>query len=268
MLLFVGLLAGIGFAWLCLALLAWLTSATVARMLLVLFTGVFLLAGFAWYAVTSWAWRRGRVTPNDYLRPGVLFVFAWLLCLGSALASSFGLREGSPETTAPAKEPPSKTFPDGPRRFLSDMEMFDVQSGPWPVTANGKLGNEKKDPIRVSNLLSPKGISMHPPWAPAFASAKFHLEREAAVFKAIAAIDDSSNWCWSPATFTVLGDGKELWKSKGLSHTTFRTDECSVDVTGVNILELRVQVVNGSNGDHAVWVEPRLLRKADTPDEK
>src|SRR5262249_21079580 len=98
------------------------------------------------------------------------------------------------------------------------------------------------------------------------AAASYRLGMGAAVFKAVVAINDSSNWCWSPATFTVLGDGKALWKSKDLSHTTSRTQECSVDVSGVNVLELRVQVVNGSEGVHAVWVEPRLLQTADTPD--
>src|SRR5262249_35127074 len=80
------------------------------------------------------------------------------------------------------------------------------------------------------------------------------------------AINDSSNWCWSPATFTVLGDGKVLWKSQDIAHNHAHSQECSVDVSGVNIMELRVQVLNGSDGVHAVWVEPRLLQTADTPD--
>jgi hypothetical protein len=39
-----------------------------------------------------------------------------------------------------------------------------------------------------------------------------------------------------------------------------------VDVNGVDLLELRVGCLGHNTGVHAVWVEPRLLRRADTPD--
>jgi hypothetical protein len=266
---FLALMSGIGGVWILLVLLFFLTEAAAARALLALFTGSIFLAGFAWYGLTSWAWRQGQVTRESWRRPVTFFLFAWLLCLGSAWASGFN--QGSSGSTAASTgrstpaPPPTKLFPNGPRRFLSDLEAFDVQSGPYPVSFNGELGNGK-DRIKLNGVLSPKGIGMHPPLAPKYAAASFRLGMGAAVFKAVVAINDSSNWCWSPATFTVLGDGKVLWKSKDLSHTTTRSQECSVDVSGVNVLELRVQVVNGSDGVHAVWVEPRLLQTADTPD--
>jgi hypothetical protein len=268
---FFALLCVIGAAWILLALLSGFTGAPAARALLALFTGGLLLTGFAWYGLTSWAWRQGRATPESWHRPVVLFLFAWMLCLGSALASGFSLREGTPEgpaTTSPASAAtPSKLFPNGPRRFLSDLEGFDVRSGLMPVSMNGQLGNGK-DVIKVNSVLSPKGIGMHPPAAPAYAAIKYRLGKEAAVFKAVVAINDTSNWCFSPATFTVLGDGKPLWQSKWIAHNHAHSQECSVSVSGVDVLELRVQVVNGNQGVHAVWVEPRLLQKADTPDEK
>src|SRR5262249_54309363 len=112
----------------------------------------------------------------------------------------------------------------GNKVYLSDLEGFDVRSGPMPVSFNGQLGNGK-DRIKVNGVLAPKGIGMHPPEAPAYAAIKYRLNKEAVVFKTVVAINDTSNWCWSPATFTVLGNGKVLWKSQDISHTQLRSQE-------------------------------------------
>jgi eukaryotic-like serine/threonine-protein kinase len=158
----------------------------------------------------------------------------------------------------------SKIFVDGPRRFLTNLKEFDVIAGQWPVK-KGDCGDGH--PIKVHGILSPHGLGMHPPVNPAYASAKYHLYKEADLFKATVAINDTTNWCWSPATFTVLGDGKELWQSKQIAHNHARSQECQVLMRGVDVLELRVQCVNLNQGLHAVWVEPRVLQHLDTPDE-
>jgi hypothetical protein len=251
-------LGAVAVAWGVLALVCWNFPAALLRVLLVLFTGGFLLAGFAWYGAARWAWRRGQSGPEHCLRPAALLLFAWLLCLGSALASAFPRQVGRPAST------PTGLFTTGPCRFLSDLPEFDVQTGPIPFGKKGNLGDGKQ--IEVGGVPSPHGLGMCPPWAPGYAAAKYRLGKEAAVFRARVAINDTTNWCWSPATFTVLGDGKPLWQSKPISHNTQRADECDVDVSGVEVLELRVQCLNGSDGVHAVWVEPRVLHKADTPD--
>jgi hypothetical protein len=169
-----------------------------------------------------------------------------------------------PPRAAEEPLPPAKEiFAHAPRVYLAELQEFDVRNGPWPFAKNGSIGT---NPIRVAGVRSPRGLGMHPPWAPEYAAAKYRLGKQAAVFRAIVAINDSSTWCWSPATFTVLGDGKALWQSKAISHDHEHTQQCSVSVSGVDVLELRVQVVNGSEGVHAVWIEPRLLQKADTPD--
>src|SRR4029077_15249216 len=118
----------------------------------------------------------------------------------------------------------------------------------------GECGNGK--PIKVGGVLSPHGLGMHPPFGGPPASIKYRLNREATLFKAVVAIDDSTNWCWSPATFTVLGDGKKLWSSEMITfHKPHpRSQECKVIVEGVDELELRVQALNGNAGLLAVWV--------------
>lgn len=156
-------------------------------------------------------------------------------------------------------------FTQRPRVFLADMQEYDVKAGPWPFSKNGQLPDGR--PIKVNGVPSPKGLSMHPPWAPGVASVRYRLGKQAMLFRATVAINDTTNWCWSPATFSLIGDGKPLWQSVGIAHNHDHSQKCSVDVSGVDVLELRVQVANGSDGVHAVWVEPRLLQKADTPDQ-
>jgi hypothetical protein len=162
--------------------------------------------------------------------------------------------------------PTDKAAPlDKGAKYLADMDAFGVRSGPWPFSHDGTLGDPKKTPIVVNGVRSSKGLGMHPPWAPGYATARYRLDRQAGVFRATAAVNDTTNWCWSPAIFTVLGDGKELWKSDAISFDKIRSQECQVSVKGVEVLELRVQAFNGSDGLHAVWVEPRLLEAAELP---
>src|SRR5262249_22779310 len=81
------------------------------------------------------------------------------------------------------------------------------------------------------------------------------------------AIDDRATFCWTPAIFTIWGDGKKLFESKNIAHNHFRTQDCAVGVSGVDILELRVHAIGHNSGVHAVWVEPRLLQRVDTVDD-
>jgi S1-C subfamily serine protease len=173
----------------------------------------------------------------------------------------------APDDPGPVITPPpvQKLFTKGPLVYLADLQEFGVQAGgPWPFGRNGMVGDGRF--IEVNGVRSPHGLSTHPPWAPRYASVRYRLGKQAALFKATVAINDTTKWTWSPATFTVWGDGKQLWKSQPLGHTMARFQECRVDVSGVDVLELRVAVLNGSDGDHAVWFEPRLLQKADTTD--
>ena len=147
---------------------------------------------------------------------------------------------------------------------MSDLEEFDVAKGEWPFS-KGETGGGHV--IKVGGVKSPHGLGMHPPAWGKDASVKYRLGMEAALFKAKVAVNDSTDWCWSPATFTVLGDGRELWRSKWIGpHDPDRSQECQVNVKDVNVLELRVHVENGNQGVHAVWFEPRVLQAFDSPD--
>ncbi|HEV3385612.1 MAG TPA: NPCBM/NEW2 domain-containing protein [Gemmata sp.] len=161
--------------------------------------------------------------------------------------------------------PGEKLFSSSAVSYLADLQEFDVKKGEWPFTKDGTTGN-KNQPIKVNRNPAPKGLGMHPPAAPNFASVKYRLDKQSALFKTTVAIDDTATFCWTPAIFTVWGDGKKLFESKYIAHNHSRTQECSLDVSEVDVLELRVHTVGLNSGVHAVWVEPRLLQRADTED--
>jgi hypothetical protein len=200
---------------------------------------------------------------------------AWLMLLGGLLFVAtlvlFLLKDrdgiGAPRVevvgrdAAPAarQAPPPRLFEKGPRVYLADMTERDVKSGPWPFTKNGTVG-DGRTPIRVNDVPSPHGLGMHPPNSPGHAAVKYRLHGQAAVFEAAVAIDDGGNQIRNPAVFEVFGDGKLLWQSAPLASPR-QPQECRAEVTGVDVLELRVRAGGSYWGLHAVWVEPRLLQK-------
>jgi hypothetical protein len=269
--LFVALVALLGAGWFLLAVVCFVYPALPVRVVLALLTGVVFVAGFVWYAVASWRWRMGSAGLDQLVRPATLFLFGWLLCLGSALAAGFALKI-EPRPAPPPTQPSTTTKPTtagklfarGPRRYLADMEEFDVKTNEWGFRKDGTLND--KTAILVEGKISPKGLSMHPP-DNGYSSVKYRLNDEAAVFRGKAAIDDTGAPLFAPGHFEVLGDGVTLWKSKEFKHEKRPPEECNISVAGVRTLELRYYSPSFKHGQHAVWVEPRVLQSADTPDE-
>jgi hypothetical protein len=159
--------------------------------------------------------------------------------------------------------PPEKLFAKGPRTYLSDLEEYNVKSGPWPFTNNGRLGDPDDTMILINGYKSPKGLSMHPPEQD-YAAASYRLGKQASLFRAEVALNDSSAPL-SAAVFEVWGDGKRLWKSKAINQLIY-SQRCRVDVSKVDVMELRVSSTGSPLGLHSVWYEPRLLEKSTTPD--
>ncbi len=59
--------------------------------------------------------------------------------------------------------------------------------------------------------------------------------------------------------FEIVGDGKTLWTSKTIKQGTHA--EFQVDVTGVDVLELKVNNAgDGNASDWGIWIEPQLKR--------
>jgi hypothetical protein len=168
----------------------------------------------------------------------------------------------TPATVDRALPAPRQLFQQQSWEYLSDLQEFDVKSGPWPVSKNGDLGNPEHRTIQVDGVQSPKGLSMHPPDGH-YASVKYRPGKQASVFQAQVALNDSTTFVPAAAVFEVWGDGKRLWQSNPIKEPK-RPQECRVDVAGVDVLELRVNATGSHFGLHAVWVEPRVLRDADS----
>jgi DNA-binding beta-propeller fold protein YncE len=129
---------------------------------------------------------------------------------------------------------------------------------------NGDLGYDPGNGDRrviVNGVLAKKGLSMHSREERFGCSfARYQLEGKYTSFHTVAAANDSirarPGGMASPMTFSVVGDGRELWRSRPLQRPG-ESQPCTVDVTGVRQLEVRVSCENGgANAAHAVWVDP------------
>jgi hypothetical protein len=171
---------------------------------------------------------------------------------------------GGPLTKpADSSKPPFKVDPkltgEWSEVYLSDMTEFDVKMGPWKFGKNGVLGDPGNKAIAIGAKKYPKGLSMHPAQSGAV-RVRYALGKKAAKFVASVALNEYPTPAQGQVTFEVLGDNKVLWTSKPIQN---RGDiqECKVDVSTVSILELRVTVSGSYWNAHAVWLDPRVLKK-------
>lgn len=170
----------------------------------------------------------------------------------------------NPPKIEPKVEPKiePKVEPGQKVKFLSDMKEFDVKVAEGRFANKGFLGYSAagSNRIKVSGKESPNGLSMCPN-SNTYACAKFRIEKTAQTFLASVALNDTANPPPpTPLTFEVHGDGKVLWKSKPVT-VTRSVQECKVDVTGVEVLELRVDCPGSYVNAQAVWLDPHVLLK-------
>src|SRR5262249_28619739 len=153
-------------------------------------------------------------------------------------------------------------------RYLSDMGEFDVLVAEKRFGKKGNLGYGAGSSFKiiVMGKNSPNGLSMVPP-SDAHCRARYRLGKAAHTFLARASLNDSAGAPGrppgegkipTPVTFLVLGDGRILWKSNPVD-TARKVQECKVDVTGIDVLELRVDCPGSSVNAQPVWLEPRVL---------
>jgi hypothetical protein len=121
----------------------------------------------------------------------------------------------------------------------------------------GDLGMHSRR-IMLNGVPSPKGLGMVPPERDA-SSVSYRLDKQYRIFKATATLNDSATRAASPMRFVVMGDVRTLWQSNPIQKRGDQQD-CEVNVSGVDMLEL-VVTCPGENGDaHAVWIEPQVMR--------
>jgi hypothetical protein len=153
-----------------------------------------------------------------------------------------------------------------PPRYLSDITETGSADGHGSLGKNGDLGylppsHDRR--ILFAGMHMQKGLSMHGiPGKHAFAS--YDLGGKYTMLHTAAAISDSvrnpnnkpdnKGMSESPMIFTVVGDGKELWKS-GPIQQSGEAAACSIRIAGINRLELRVFCVK-HGFTYAIWLDP------------
>lgn len=141
--------------------------------------------------------------------------------------------------------------------YLADLPFYEVRPGPWPITNNGTTGERfRPSAISVQGEASPKGMGMHPPDG-SFASVQFALGGQAKLFDTTAALNDSATEARDSAIFEVWCDGERKWNSSPLTKAG-QKEPCRLDISGVQVLELRVLAPGDYWSLHAVWFEPRV----------
>ncbi len=159
---------------------------------------------------------------------------------------------GLPGFTPPFDIDPLLEKPDRPV-YLADMQAFGVELGPWKF-GKGELGNGDLTSIKVRERLAPKGLSVHPQNRQTTRVA-YALGGKANTLTGAAGLNDGTHPAFDSVVFTVVGDGQELWRSPRVTResgpTAFR-----IDVSGVQVLELRATAQGSHWGMHAVWIDP------------
>jgi hypothetical protein len=88
-----------------------------------------------------------------------------------------------------------------------------------------------------------------------FSFALYDLDGKYTSFRSVAAANDSvRGTLQTPMTFSVIGDGRELWKSRPIRHAG-ESQSCTINVTGVDQLGVRVYCDNQGRA-HVVWADP------------
>lgn len=138
--------------------------------------------------------------------------------------------------------------------FLKDLVETASHVG-YGDFGKGKLGWADKK-ILVSGVESPNGLALHGETRGA-AYVKYSLEKKYKTFKCDVAISDDVERSHFALTYKVTGDGIVLWTSKPILESK-KAQPCQVDVSQVDVLELRVDCSSENVNAHSVWVEPRL----------
>jgi hypothetical protein len=135
------------------------------------------------------------------------------------------------------------------------------------VVGHGTLGKNGSHgygptPVSISGKHLSHALSLHPPKSGS-SYVIYALAGRYKEFRSTVGISDAAkNPCESKLAFSVVGDGKVLWRSSPIQQKGIITD-CRIDITGVQSLKLEVNCPEGNAWAFAVWAEPIL-----TPIEK
>ena len=141
--------------------------------------------------------------------------------------------------------------------YLSDLPFVGTPTNGWgPVErdrSNGEQGATDGVPLKIRGQAYAKGLGVH-----ATSVVTFNLAGGYTTFLSDIGVDDETNGLGS-VQFQVVADGTTIFTSGTLLGTS-AVQSISLNVTGVNQLQLRVNVAtNNKNDDHADWANARLI---------
>ena len=136
---------------------------------------------------------------------------------------------------------------------LSDLNWLYADNYWGPVerdTSNGEDDPGDGQPITIAGTVHPKGLGAHAP-----STIGFYLGGHCSRLTVTVGIDDEVG-DQGRARFEVWGDGTE--KATAEATGAGPGVPLDADITGVDLLELRLDPLDGPNYDHADWAAPTL----------
>ena len=135
--------------------------------------------------------------------------------------------------------------------FLSDLDPLRITHG-WRQPEMDR--NFNSGGLMIAGQRFAKGIGL-----PTNSEIEFELNGVYEGFSATVGIDDEYKNAEGAVEFTVMGDGKELWRSGELKKAD-GTRQLKVDVRNVRHLVLRVKRVGDGGRIHADFVDAKLVK--------
>lgn len=144
----------------------------------------------------------------------------------------------------------SSALPD--EVLLSEVELSSATIGWGTIGMNRSVSGKT---LSVGSVKYSKGIGTH-----ADSDIEYRVQGLYSVFTASVGVDDGNESDRGSVEFSVLGDGKELWRS-GVMKRLDSLKVVNIDIKGVRTLTLRVTSAgDGNDYDHADWIEPRIMK--------
>lgn len=139
--------------------------------------------------------------------------------------------------------------------YLSDLAWDYVTNGDGPMELDMSTGGGRKSDGRtltINGRTFEKGLGVH-----SYSEVRYEINEKYSRFQSYIGIDDEVSK--GNVRFRVLGDGKELYRSKEMNH---KADAVfvDIDVRGVGQLMLIVDEVDGKGYDHADWADAKLIK--------
>lgn len=155
------------------------------------------------------------------------------------------------EKKAQFKFMPKQFLP--PELLLSELEPLRLTAG-WRQPEINRTFTGKG--LSINGKHYENGIGM-----PTNSEIEFEVKGIYENFSASVGIDDEFNSVEGGVEFSLIGDGKELWKSKVLKKSDGAVP-VNININGVQRLILKVKRPEGESGRaHADWVDAKLVRQ-------